>query len=887
MPPTIRLATRTEARWDWTRHVFRVVNDGPGRVCRRLERQGEPLGLLPGSEKSCIKPSGARNSKGRGRWCRPPRKQDAMATSQMSEVIQHLRRTVLLRDGAGLTDGQLLEDYLSRRDEAALAALVRRHGPMVWGVCRRVLGNHHDAEDAFQASFLVLVRKAASIVPRQMVANWLYGVAHQTALNARAAAAKRKGRERQVTEMPEPAVADQHLWDDLQPLLDAELSRLPDKYRAVIILCDLEGKTRKEAARQIGVPEGTVAGRLARARAMLAKRLARHGLAISGGALAAVLSQKVASATVPLAVVESTIKAASLVAAGAGAISVKVAALTEGAMKAMLFTRLKSALAVVLILGFAATGATFLTCRSAAVQDYNKRTAGKPVKPKAELAWGKAVDGLQLGLSFVHPAGTAYHPGDVMRFVVKVRNVSKAPIAISYGLPESEPEITTARGKKVYAVMPPIHGFIVIPTEKVLKPGETVALYEREVAVRGILEEKAAQKTEVSIPTIRVGAGTYKIAFSDFVQRHLVLSTGVVEFKVKGTKNSPEEKEAFTAWGKEVGGVQAGLGFRPGERRAYQTGETVRLVVRVRNVGNKKVKVAYFNEFFYENPPRVTDGDGKLVPLEGIELSGLPVLVERSLAPGKEITLCEMHLKLQPASMKGKERQVWSLFGAGKFKLRHENVGGGNIGTRAIKFDPVLNKLATGKLDLEVKDAENRRVQQEKQACTAWGKEVGGLQAGLGFRPGEMRAYHHGEAVTLVVRLRNIGKKTVKFSYLMPYIEHEPIVTSSDGKRVPQPTKLYEIGARLPGQVELPPGKVIEIHELKRELKPASESGSKRPRPEGRPHALYGTGKVSIQYEQVLGDPAMGYPKWKLDPTLGKLATGKLDLEIPADPPAE
>src|ERR1700716_2221485 len=108
-----------------------------------------------------------------------------MPTSQMSEVIQHLRSTVLLRDGAGVNDGQLLGDYLSRHGEAALAALVRRHGPMVWGVCRRVLRNYHDAEDAFQATFLVLVRKAASIASRELVANWLYGVARQTALKAR------------------------------------------------------------------------------------------------------------------------------------------------------------------------------------------------------------------------------------------------------------------------------------------------------------------------------------------------------------------------------------------------------------------------------------------------------------------------------------------------------------------------------------------------------------------------------------------------------------------------------------------------------------------------------------------------------------------------------
>src|SRR5436305_5459780 len=148
---------------------------------------------------------------------------------------------------------------------------------MVWGVSRRVLRNHHDAEDAFQATFLVLVRRAASIASKELVANWLYGVAHQTALKARAMVAKRRGRERQVEVMPEPVIAEQEPWPDLQPVLDEELSRLPDKYRTVVILCDLEGVTRKEAARQLGCPEGTVAGRLARARAMLAKRLARGG----------------------------------------------------------------------------------------------------------------------------------------------------------------------------------------------------------------------------------------------------------------------------------------------------------------------------------------------------------------------------------------------------------------------------------------------------------------------------------------------------------------------------------------------------------------------------------------------------------------------------------
>jgi RNA polymerase sigma factor (sigma-70 family) len=285
-----------------------------------------------------------------------------MATRPMSEVLQHLHRAVLLRDGAGLTDGQLLEDYLRRGNDAALAALVRRHGPMVWGVCRRVLANYHDAEDAFQATFLVLARKAAAIASRELLANWLYGVASQTAQNARAAAAKRRARERQVAAMPEPAVAEQDLWRELQPLLDEALSRLPDKYRVAVVLCDLQGKTRREVARQLGVPEGTVAGRLARARVLLARRLARHGLWAPGGALAAVLGQQAVSAGVPAAVLSTTIQAASQFAAGQAAaevVSANVAALTEGVLKAMFLHQLKSvlvALTVTAVVGMCASG---------------------------------------------------------------------------------------------------------------------------------------------------------------------------------------------------------------------------------------------------------------------------------------------------------------------------------------------------------------------------------------------------------------------------------------------------------------------------------------------------------------------------------------------------
>jgi RNA polymerase sigma factor (sigma-70 family) len=265
-----------------------------------------------------------------------------MATNRTAQVIEHLRKAALLQEAGGLTDGQLLGCFIDHRDEAAFAAILKRHGPMVWGVCRRLLP-HHDAEDAFQATFLVLVRKAASVLPREMVANWLYGVAHRVALHSRRTTARRRSRERQVTPMPEPGVAEQEPWHDLLPLLDQELARLPDKYRVAIVLCDLEGKTRKEAARQLGCPEGTLAARLARGRVLLAKGLARQGFVVSGGAVAAVLSQSAASASVPPFVVSSTIKAASVFAAGqaAGVVPARVAALAKGALKAMLLSKLR------------------------------------------------------------------------------------------------------------------------------------------------------------------------------------------------------------------------------------------------------------------------------------------------------------------------------------------------------------------------------------------------------------------------------------------------------------------------------------------------------------------------------------------------------------------
>jgi RNA polymerase sigma factor (sigma-70 family) len=274
-----------------------------------------------------------------------------MVTRPWNSLVQHLRTAVLpTRDEA--TDADLLESFVQHGHSETLAALVQRHGPLVWSVCRRLLRKPQDAEDAFQATFLVLVRKATTIRHRERCAHWLYRVAYQTSLKVRAVAARRSVREQQVSDMPELAVNPPEPGNDLQSLLDRELNCLPEKYGTVLVLCDLEGKTRPEAARQLGWPEGTVAGRLARARAMLAKRLSRRGLVLSATALASALSCTSASARVPPSVISSTIKAAMQVAAGqvaVGVISPTVATLTEGVLKTMLLSKLRSSMRVLLV----------------------------------------------------------------------------------------------------------------------------------------------------------------------------------------------------------------------------------------------------------------------------------------------------------------------------------------------------------------------------------------------------------------------------------------------------------------------------------------------------------------------------------------------------------
>jgi len=255
------------------------------------------------------------------------------------------------------SDTHLLGRFVRGRDEAAFAALMDRHGPMVMGVCRRVLRDPHAVDDVFQATFLVFVRKAASLRRPHLLGNWLYGVAYRIALQARAAAARQPALGRQVEEMPAAEVVDEKVWDELRPLLDAEVNRLPEKYRAPLVLCHLEGKTYAEAARVLGWAEGTVSGRLARAREKLRKRLSQRGVTLSAAAIGATLCQK-GSAAVPAALARATLRGALVAASGkvaAGLVSAQAITLSQTALRVTLAVKLK-VLAAVVVLGGAGAG---------------------------------------------------------------------------------------------------------------------------------------------------------------------------------------------------------------------------------------------------------------------------------------------------------------------------------------------------------------------------------------------------------------------------------------------------------------------------------------------------------------------------------------------------
>ena len=276
-----------------------------------------------------------------------------------------------------VADAQLLARFVEVGDEAAFAELVHRHGPVVRGACRRALGESPDADDAFQCVFLILARKAATLRNAQRLGPWLHTVAVRAAGRASLQIHRRLARERPVTAMPEPAVAATEPIDWL-PLLDAEIQRLPDRFRVPLVICELQGKSRSEAALLLGLNEGTLSSRLARARVLLRNRLRHRGALVASAGLTAAFAY--GSEAISQSLLTATTQAVLT-----GAPSASVAALTLGVLKAMLFAKLKSAL--ILVLSLTIASGAFIAGRDFYVRAEDKQASAQSEKSKLEGNW--------------------------------------------------------------------------------------------------------------------------------------------------------------------------------------------------------------------------------------------------------------------------------------------------------------------------------------------------------------------------------------------------------------------------------------------------------------------------------------------------------------------
>jgi RNA polymerase sigma-70 factor (ECF subfamily) len=306
-----------------------------------------------------------------------------MTPGQTPPLLRFIRKVGAAEPAEELPDSHLLARFAAARDDAAFAALVQRHGPMVLGVCRRVLADAHAAEDAFQATFLVLARKAGSICRPERLPSWLYGVAYRTSLKARVGAARLRRADRLLPDRvtaTAPAADDEAARTELALVLDEELSRLPEKYRAPLVICSLQAHTHEEAARRLGCPRGTLTTRLVRARALLRRRLTRRGIAWTSGCWTAGALPLDASAAVPPPLIEFTTKAAAQFAAApataAGSVST-AAGLAQGVLHAMFLSKLKLVATLVFAVGLAGAGALLVA---------HHALAQRPAELKAEDA---------------------------------------------------------------------------------------------------------------------------------------------------------------------------------------------------------------------------------------------------------------------------------------------------------------------------------------------------------------------------------------------------------------------------------------------------------------------------------------------------------------------
>ncbi len=332
-----------------------------------------------------------------------------MSSSALAAGIHLLRCKLAAHQPSEVSDEQLLHAFTSCRDESAFAALMHRHGPMVLRVCRRVLGHEQDAEDAFQATFLVLACNAVALRNKTTLASFLHGIAYRTAMKAKQTTARRRKYEKQTPSRPSADPADELSWREVQAILDEEIARLPETYRSVFVLCHLEGLSREETAQRLGLKEGTVSSRLTTARKRLGQQLGRRGVELSAVLAAMGLSAQSAS-TLPVELMAATIKAALALAAGeklAGIVSASVGQLVKSATAAIAVNKAK--IAVVLLL----TASMLAGASAWAYRGLAANALMPPVQP-TDLPAAKAEDKLKSDASIAETAKTVEIQGRVV-----------------------------------------------------------------------------------------------------------------------------------------------------------------------------------------------------------------------------------------------------------------------------------------------------------------------------------------------------------------------------------------------------------------------------------------------------------------------------------------
>ena len=309
-----------------------------------------------------------------------------MAAMSVSTFLRRLTRGMAAERIRDQSDRQLVERLVAGRDEAAFETVVRRHGPMVYRVCWRVLQQEQDTEDAFQATFLILAQQLRTVRRRDSLASWLHGVAHRVALKARSQAAARHRHEQKTRAEQFPP--DEVPWRELRAVLDAELEQLPEKWRLPLVLCYLEGQTQDEAARQLSSSQSTLRRRLEKAKAALGRRLTRRGVVWPAALSAVLLSDCVAPAALAPGLVGSTVEAAACIATGHGvltaAVSANVAALTEGVLKTMFTTKLKFVAAALVLLAAVAVGTRGFLYHTHAAQPQKSSKAEQPAAQEGD-----------------------------------------------------------------------------------------------------------------------------------------------------------------------------------------------------------------------------------------------------------------------------------------------------------------------------------------------------------------------------------------------------------------------------------------------------------------------------------------------------------------------